>query len=160
MPFLLQGLDSRRLSISTRITVGAATQLFYLGQSLEHLRRGHESIVYYSHVITDFPLNPLVPQARARLTALKAPIPRPTRAMLARAQADASHRIEKDWLGKATGLISSGPDTSATLYGPVHIGKTGSGIEATPQLSAARDNGNSRHRLSVRRRLKPRRLRK
>ena len=41
-------------------------------------------------MITDFPLSPLVPQAKARLTAMKAPIPRPTRAMLARAQADAT----------------------------------------------------------------------
>ncbi|HXW13499.1 MAG TPA: outer membrane protein assembly factor BamD, partial [Terriglobia bacterium] len=109
---------------------GGDTALFYLGQSLEHLRKGQESVVYYSHVITDFPLSPLVPQAKARLTALKAPIPRPTRAMLARAQADASHHVDRDWLSRARGVMSSAPDTSATLFGPVHIGSTGSGIEA------------------------------
>src|ERR1035437_3667188 len=114
---------------------GGDQALYYLGQSLEHLRKGHDSIVYYSHVITDFPLSPLVPQAKARLTALKAPVPKPTRAMLARAQADASHRVEKDWLSKAMGLVSSTPDTSATLFGPVHIGKSGNGIE-TPSLPA------------------------
>lgn len=109
---------------------GGDTALFNLGQSLEHLRRAQESVVYYSHVITDFPLSPLVPQAKSRLTALKAPIPRPTRAMLARAQADASHHVEKDWLSRVTGVMSSAPDTSATLYGPIHIGATGSGIES------------------------------
>ena len=73
---------------------GGDTALYYLGQSLEHLKKGHEAVPYYSHVITDFPLSPLVPQAKARLTAMKEPIPRPTRAMLARAQADASHHVE------------------------------------------------------------------
>jgi outer membrane protein assembly factor BamD len=116
---------------------GGDSALFYLGQSLEHLRRGQESVVYYSHVITDFPLSPLVPQAKARLTAMKAPIPRPTRAMLARAQADASHHVERDWLSRMRGVMSSAPDTSATLFGPVHIGATGSGIEAAKAPAAA-----------------------
>lgn len=104
--------------------------LFYLGQSLEHLRKAHESVPYYSHLITDFPLSPLVPQAKERLTALKAPIPHPTRAMLARAQADAAHHVEKSLLGSFEEMISSTPDTSATLYGPVHIGSSGNGMEA------------------------------
>ena len=118
---------------------GGDSALFYLGQSLEHLRKGREAIPYYSHVITDFPLSPLVPQAKERLTAMKAPIPRPTRAMLARAQADASHHVERDWLSKLGGMMSSAPDTSATLFGPVHIGATsGSGIETAkgPQTAA------------------------
>ncbi len=108
---------------------GGDGALYYLGQSLEHLRRGREAVPYYSHVITDFPLSPLVPQAKARLTAMKQPIPKPTRAMLARAQADASHRVERDWIGKLQVLMSGAPDTSATLYGPVHIGGSGSVIE-------------------------------
>ena len=57
--------------------------------------------------------------------------------MLARAQADATHHVEKTWFSRTTGLISNGPDTSATLYGPVHIGKTGSGIEAAPPPGVA-----------------------
>ncbi len=118
---------------------GGDSALFYLGQSLEHLRKGQEAVLYYSHVITDFPLSPLVPQAKARLTAMKAPIPRPTRAMLARAQADASHHVDRDWLTRMRGVMSSTPDTSATLFGPVHIGATGSGIETakTPSRYAA-----------------------
>jgi outer membrane protein assembly factor BamD len=106
---------------------GGDAALFYLGQSLEHLKKGREAVPYYSHVITDFPLSPLVPQAKERLTAMKAPIPRPTRAMLARAQADASHHVEKDWLSRLSGMVSSTPDTSTTLFGPVHLGATTSG---------------------------------
>jgi outer membrane protein assembly factor BamD len=109
---------------------GGDEALYYLGQSLEHTKKGRDAIPYYSHVITDFPLSPLVPDAKARLTAMKAPIPQPTRAMLARAQADATHRVERDWLSKLGGVMSSGPDTSTTLPGPVHIGQaSGSGIE-------------------------------
>ena len=44
---------------------GGDSALYYLGQSLEHLKRGREAVPYYSHVITDFPLSPLVPQAKA-----------------------------------------------------------------------------------------------
>jgi outer membrane protein assembly factor BamD len=110
---------------------GGDSALFYLGQSLEHLKKGREAIPYYSQVITDFPLSPLVPQAKERLTAMKAPIPNPTRAMLARAQADASHHVERGWLGKMGELMSSAPDTSATLFGPVHLGApSGGGSEA------------------------------
>lgn len=109
---------------------GGDAALYYLGQSLEHLRRGREAVPFYSHVVTDFPLSPLVPQAKARLTAMKAPVPRPTRAMLARAQADASHHVERDWLSRMQGMISSAPDTSTTLFGPVHVGGSGSTIEA------------------------------
>ncbi len=111
--------------------------LFYLGQSLEHLKRGREAVPYYSHVITDFPLSPLVPQAKERLTAMKEPIPRPTRAMLARAQADASHHVQRDWLTRLQGMVASTPDTTATLYGPVHLGTTGNGIETAKAPTAA-----------------------
>jgi outer membrane protein assembly factor BamD len=106
---------------------GGDHALYYLGQSLERLKKGQEAAPYYAQVITDFPLSPLVPQAKERLTALKQPIPRPTRAMLARARADSSHRVQRDWLSRMGGMVSSGPDTSATLFGPVHLGTTGEG---------------------------------
>jgi len=116
---------------------GGDNALYYLGQSLEHLKRGREAVPYYSHVITDFPLSPMVPGAKARLTALKAPIPRPTRAMLARAQADASHHVQRDWLGRMTGMMASAPDTSATLFGPVHLGAPAGGAEEAKAQAGA-----------------------
>ena len=96
--------------------------LWYLGQSLERLRRAHDAAPYYARIITDHPLSPLVGDAKERLTALHQPIPRPTRAMLARAQADAASRPGKDLLQKMGGFLSSGPDTSATRRGPVRLG--------------------------------------
>jgi len=116
--------------------------LYYLGQSLEHLRRAREAIPYYSQVISTFPLSPLVPEATERLTALKAPIPKPTRAVLARAEADASHHVQRDWMARLGGMMSSAPDTSTTLFGPVHLGApAGGGVEAAkagePSVPAA-----------------------
>jgi len=123
---------------------GGDGALYYLGQSLEHLKRGREAAPYYDHVITDFPLSPLVPQAKERLTALKEPIPRPTRAMLARAQADASHHIQRDWLSKLGDLMSSTPDMSTTLFGPVHLGPTsGVGMEAAKEAQPAAPSANA-----------------
>jgi outer membrane protein assembly factor BamD len=101
---------------------GGDAALYHLGQSLEHLRRGHEAIPYYARVITDFPLSPYVADAKDRLTAMQQPIPRPTRAMLARAQADALHHPRKDLFSRIGGVISGAPDTSATLHGPVRLG--------------------------------------
>ncbi len=96
--------------------------LWYLGQSLERLRKAHEAGPYYARIITDHPLSPLVEDAKERLTAMHQPIPRPTRAMLARAQADAARRSGKDLFQKMGGFLSSGPDTSATRRGPVRLG--------------------------------------
>lgn len=115
--------------------------LWYLGHSLEMLRRPGEAASYYSRVITEHPLSPYVEPVKGRLTALKQPIPRPTRAVLARAQADAVRRPGKDVLSKIGGFLSSSPDVSATRAGPVRLGapKTGpvevaSGSQGTPRV--------------------------
>lgn len=96
--------------------------LWYVGQSLERLRKANDAGPYYARIITDHPLSPLVEDATERLTALHQPIPRPTRAMLARAQADAARRPGRDLFQKMGGFLSSGPDTSATRRGPVRLG--------------------------------------
>ena len=101
---------------------GGDGALYFLGQSLEHLRQGSQAATYYGRVITDFPLSPHVADAKARLTALHQPIPTPTRATLARARADAAHHVNRGWLGKFGGMMDSAPDISATLHGPVRLG--------------------------------------
>jgi outer membrane protein assembly factor BamD len=96
--------------------------LWYVGQSLERLKRSQEAAPYYARVITEHPLSPLAEDAKQRLTALHQPIPRPTKAMLARAQADATPRPGRDLFQKLGSFLSSGPDTSATRRGPVRLG--------------------------------------
>lgn len=100
----------------------ADAALWQLGKSLEALRRPKEAAVYYSRVITEHPLSSYVDPVKERLTALKQPIPRPTRAILARAQADATKRSGKDLFQKLGGFLSSSPDVSATRPGPVRLG--------------------------------------
>lgn len=96
--------------------------LWYLGQSLERLKKPNEAAPYYARIITEHPLSPLVDDAKERLTAMHQPIPRPTRAILARAQADAVRRPKRDMFTKLGGMLSSSPDTSATRHGPVRLG--------------------------------------
>lgn len=98
--------------------------LYYLGQTLEKLRKQQAAIPYYAQIITDFPLSPYVDEAKERLTTMHQPIPRPTKAMLARAKADAARRTHQDLFSKVVGVMSSSPDTSSTLRGPVRLGST------------------------------------
>ncbi len=113
--------------------------LFYLGKSLEMLRRPADAASYYSRVITEHPLSPYVDPVKERLTALKAPIPHPTRAVLARAQADQVKRPGKDVFSKVGAFLSSSPDVSATRQGPVRLGtpkpapiEVAAGTQGTP----------------------------
>ncbi len=96
--------------------------LWYLGQTLERLKKLNEAAPYYARIITDYPLSLRVGDAKGRLTAMHQPIPRPTQAMLARARADALRRAHTDLIGKLGGMMSSSPDFSATRHGPVRLG--------------------------------------
>lgn len=96
--------------------------LWYLGQSLERLRKSRDAVPYYARIVTEYPLSPLVDDAKGRLTAMHQPIPKPTRAMLARARADAAERAHRSLVAKMGGMMSSSPDVSATRHGPVRIG--------------------------------------
>ncbi|HEV2348835.1 MAG TPA: outer membrane protein assembly factor BamD [Terriglobia bacterium] len=101
----------------------ADSALWYLGQTLERMKTPKDAAGYYSELITDHPLSPLVPDAKERLTALHEPIPHATRATLARARADRAYRPRQSMMGKFTGILSSAPDVSATRHGPVHLGQ-------------------------------------
>ncbi|MBI4165714.1 MAG: outer membrane protein assembly factor BamD [Acidobacteria bacterium] len=115
--------------------------LWYLGKSLEALRRPGEAATYYSRVITEHPLSAYVGPVKERLAALKQPIPQPTRAVLARAEADAARRPGKDLFQKVGSFLSGSPDVSATRHGPVRLGapkpgpvQVASGAQGTPRV--------------------------
>lgn len=108
----------------------ADSALWYLGQTLERLKIPKEASNYYAELTTDYPLSPLVSDAKDRLSAMHEPIPHPTRAMMARARADASHRRHLDLMGKVTGMLSSSPNVSATRHGPVRLGEKPGTVEA------------------------------
>ena len=115
--------------------------LYGMGQTLERLKTPKESIPYYTQLVRDFPLSLDLADAKARLVAMGAPVPKPTRATMARAQADAARVRPKGLLDKLSSAMATGPDTSDTLRGPVVLGgvKAG-GVEnagATPSSPAS-----------------------
>ena len=111
--------------------------LYGLGQTLEHLRRPKEAVPYYARVVRDFPLSPRAAEAKDRLVAMHEPVPKPTKATLARAQADAARLRSKTLFGKLTTAMASTPDTSATLRGPVRLAAEASGVEVAKRTPAA-----------------------
>jgi outer membrane protein assembly factor BamD len=96
--------------------------LWYLAQSLVRMRKPQEAVPYYDRILTHFPLSPRAPGAKAKLVAMHQPVPKASKAVLARAQADAARETHHNYLGKLPGALSSSPDTSATRRGPVDLG--------------------------------------
>jgi outer membrane protein assembly factor BamD len=112
--------------------------LYGMGQTLEHLKTPKEAVPYYSRLVRDFPLSPRVADAKDRLVAMGEPVPKPTKATLARAQADAARLRSKSLFEKFTTGMSSAPDTSATLRGPVELGGgQASGVEMAKRTPTA-----------------------
>src|SRR5271157_478036 len=117
---------------------GGDQALYGLGQTLERLTKTKEAVPYYSRVVRDFPLSPRAAEAKDRLVAMHEPVPKPTKATMARAQADAARLHSKTLFGKLTTAMASTPDTSATLRGPVRLEATAaSGIEVAKRAPAA-----------------------
>jgi outer membrane protein assembly factor BamD len=109
--------------------------LFGMAQTLEHLKTPKEAAPYYSRLVRDFPLSPRVDEAKGRLVALGQPIPKPTKATLARAEADAARLRSKSLLEKLAIAMAGTPDTSTTLRGPVELGGgQASGIELAKRV--------------------------
>src|SRR5438132_11572545 len=69
--------------------------LWYLGQTLERLKRPSDAVPYYARILTDYPLSPTGGEAKSRLAALQQPIPKATKAMPAPAQADRTHSAQR-----------------------------------------------------------------
>jgi outer membrane protein assembly factor BamD len=114
--------------------------LWYLGQAQEKLHKPGEAVTAYDRLLTDYPLSTSVGPAKMRLVAMHKPVPKATKATLARARAD--HAVAKQQkhtlMARAEGLFTSSPDISATRHGPVHLGEhPASGVEqAQAQKSA------------------------
>ena len=107
--------------------------LWYLAQSLVRMKKPQEAVLCYDRILTHFPLSPRVPAAKEKLIAMHQPVPKPSKAILARAQADRAREVHHNYVGKLPGALSSAPDTSATRRGPVDLGPP---KPATVQASA------------------------
>jgi outer membrane protein assembly factor BamD len=117
---------------------GGDQALYGLAQTLEHLKTPKEAVPYYSRLVRDFPLSPRAAEAKDRLVAMHEPVPKPTKATLARAQADAARLRSQSLFGKLTTAMASTPDTRATLRGPVSLrAAETSGVEVAKRTPAA-----------------------
>jgi outer membrane protein assembly factor BamD len=115
---------------------------WYLALCLVRMRKPQEAVQYYDRILTHFPLSPRVPAAKQKLIAMHQPVPKPTKAILARAQADAARETHHNYVGKLPGALSGSPDTSATRRGPVDLGppKPATVQAAAPQPGATGGN--------------------
>ena len=113
--------------------------LWYLGQAQEKLHKQNEAVAAYDRLLTDYPLSTSVAPAKARLVAMHKPVPKPTKATLARARADRviAKRTKQTMMARVQGLFTSGPDLSATRHGPVHLGEHPPPVEQAQTQGAA-----------------------
>jgi len=102
----------------------ADSSLWYLGQTLEHLRAPKAAVPYYARVLKYYPLSLHAKEAKARLVAMHEPVPHATKAVLARARADEAmrQRAHHDVLAKVMGGMSAAPNLSPTRHGPAILG--------------------------------------
>jgi outer membrane protein assembly factor BamD len=102
----------------------ADSALWYLGQTMEHLRAPKAAVPYYARLLKTYPLSPYSKQAKGRLVAMHEEVPHATKAVMARAKADEAMRqhAHHDVLAKLTGGMSGSPDLSETRHGPAILG--------------------------------------
>jgi outer membrane protein assembly factor BamD len=77
-----------------------------------------KAIEAYSKILTRYPVMESADDAKARLLALHAPVPRPTKAMLAQNKAEEAGRGQEKMVSNLTSVFNRHPDVStATRYG-------------------------------------------
>src|SRR5262249_19783721 len=84
-----------------------------LGNVFERAERGDQAAQFYARIARDYPLPPLVDDAKAKLTKLGVPVPPPNPESLARMQREREMERQRPGLFRhATGMLRSGPDVS------------------------------------------------
>ena len=96
--------------------------LWYLGQSWERMKQPTKAAPFYAQLVSNHPLSSYRDSAKTRLTALHQPVPKPTKAVLARARADALRPRKPSLLARLGETVSSAPDYRATRRGPAQLG--------------------------------------
>jgi outer membrane protein assembly factor BamD len=80
------------------------------GHAIEELTK--EASAAYSKILTRYPMMERADDAKRRLAALHQPIPRPTRAAVARNKAEEDSRHETTMAQKLLNVVKKGPDTT------------------------------------------------
>jgi outer membrane protein assembly factor BamD len=113
--------------------------LWYLGQAQEKLHKPGEAVTAYDRLLIDYPLSISVAPAKTRLVAMHRPVPKATKATLARARADraVAKQTKQTMVARVEGAFTGGPDLSATRHGPVRLGEHPAAIEQAQTAGAS-----------------------
>jgi outer membrane protein assembly factor BamD len=76
-----------------------------------------EAAAAYSQIITRYPIMDRVDDAKRRLAALHQPIPRPTKAAVARNRAEDASRHESTTMTRLMSVVKKGPDVAMAVHG-------------------------------------------
>jgi len=115
--------------------------LWMLAQTFERAEKGHIAANYYARIVRDYPLSPLVNDAKGRLHKLGVPVPQPNPEALARMQKERELRRDRPGMvRRSLGIIKTGPDVSmAARIGQPNLAPR---TEPTSPLQALTATGN------------------
>ena len=84
-----------------------------LGQIYEKGEQNDAAAKYYSRIVKDYPLSPLVADAKGKLTKFGTPIPTPDPDAVARMKKEEEASNRTGMMGRSLGLMSNRPDVSS-----------------------------------------------
>jgi outer membrane protein assembly factor BamD len=84
-----------------------------LGSIYERTEHSDVAALYYTRIVRDYPLSPLAPEAKAKLTKFNVPVPQADPTAVARMQKEQQMpRARGGILSKPMGMLKTGPDVS------------------------------------------------
>jgi outer membrane protein assembly factor BamD len=97
--------------------------LWMLGDIYERAERAEIASRYYARIVSEYPLSPIVEDAKLKLVALGVPVPQPNPEALARMQKEKEFEPQRSGImGRALGMLKTGPDVSeAARTGPPNL---------------------------------------
>jgi outer membrane protein assembly factor BamD len=104
--------ESRLRTVTSRYPLysKADRALWMLGNIWEGTEKKENAANYYAQIVRNYPLSPLVPDAKSRLQAMKAPIPQPDPKAVAWMTAEQNApRPRTGMVGKSMGFFKPGP---------------------------------------------------
>ena len=112
--------------------------LWMLASIYERAERTDVAGRYYSRIVQEYPLSPLVEDAKGQLTALGIPVPQPSPEALARMQKEKELERERPGIvRRSLGLFKGGPDVStAARAGKPNLEPPAEPVSATQTLTA------------------------
>jgi outer membrane protein assembly factor BamD len=87
-----------------------------LGQIYEKGEHNELAAQYYARIVKEYPLSPMVGDAKARLTKFGMPVPQPDPVAVARMQKEEEARSRPNILLRSMGILKSGPDVSMSAH--------------------------------------------